>query len=132
MNAMVSNRTQMSIYHGIKRVETDLVGADASAVTQLVGGEVRHDITKHIDLGLQSTWSYNNATKTGEWSYGPSLGFSPEKNIWISLGWNFKGFSDQDFEAARHKERGPYIKLRAKFDQNTAKGLISAFGLGTE
>ncbi|MEL7112997.1 MAG: hypothetical protein AAGK93_08685, partial [Pseudomonadota bacterium] len=65
-------------------------------------------------------------------SFGPSVGFSPEDNIWVSLGWNVSGFDDADFEAAKYRNEGPYIKLRAKFDQNTAKGLIKKLGLGAE
>jgi len=132
LNAMISKQTQASLYHGIKRVESDFDGVHSTAVTHLVGGEVRHDVTQHFDLGFQATWSENNATRTGEWSYGPSIGFSPEKNIWVSVGWNASGFEDQDFEAARYRQKGPYIKLRAKFDQNTAKGLIRTLGLGAE
>lgn len=132
MNAMVTDKTQISVYHGIKRVETDFEGAHATAVTQLVGAEVRHDITQQIDFGFQATWSHNDATQTGQWSYGPSVGLSPVDNLWVSFGWNATGFEDNDFEAARYRHEGPYIKLRAKFDQNTAKGLIKALGLGAE
>ncbi|MEO1553360.1 MAG: hypothetical protein AAFR82_05450 [Pseudomonadota bacterium] len=130
MNAMVTDRTQLSVYHGIKRVETDFEGAHASAVTHLVGAELRHDITQQIDFSFQTTWSHNDATQTGQWSYGPSIGLSPVDNLWVSFGWNATGFEDSDFEAARYRHEGPYIKLRAKFDQNTAKGLIKALGLG--
>ncbi|MEM7458357.1 MAG: hypothetical protein AAF331_02735 [Pseudomonadota bacterium] len=132
MNAMVTDKTQLSVYHGIKRVETDFEGAHATAVTHLVGAEVRHDITQQIDFGFQTTWSHNDATRTGEWSYGPSIGLSPVDSLWVSFGWNATGFEDKDFEAARYRHEGPYIKLRAKFDQNTAKGLIKALGLGAE
>ena len=132
MNAMVTDKTQVSVYHGIKRVETDFEGAHATAVTQLVGAEVRHDITQQIDFGFQTTWSHNDATQTGHWSYGPSVGLSPVDNLWVSFGWNATGFEDNDFEAARYRHEGPYIKLRAKFDQNTAKGLIKALGLGAD
>lgn len=130
VNAMLSKKSQLSVYHGIKRVETEFEGAQATALTHLFGAEVRHDLTKRVDIGFQSTWSHNNATETAQWSYGPSIGFSPTDNVWVSLGWNVAGFEDDDFEAARYKEEGPYIKLRAKFDQNTAKGLIKALGFG--
>jgi hypothetical protein len=48
----------------------------------------------------------------------------------MSVGWNAAGFEDADFEAARYKQQGPYIKLRAKFDQNTVRGLVERLGLG--
>ncbi len=132
VNAMVSKRTQVSAYHGVKYVETEFNGASASGVTNLIGGEVRHDITKSIDLGFHGTWTSGEASGTEAWSYGPSAGFSPDKNVWVSVGWNVKGFEDEDFEAARYTQQGPYIKLRAKFDQNTVKGLVKKLGLGAE
>ncbi|NQY97124.1 MAG: DUF11 domain-containing protein [Henriciella sp.] len=130
LNAMVTKRTQLSVYHGVKHVETEFNGARASGFTHLIGGEVRHDITKKFDLGFQATWTSGEASQTEAWSYGPSVGFSPEKNVWISVGWNASGFDDDDFEAAKYKQEGPYIKLRAKFDQNTIKNIARDLGLG--
>ena len=127
---MVSKRTQVSVYHGIKHVETEFNGAKSSGFTHLLGGEVRHDVTKKFDLGFQATWTSGEVSGTETWSYGPSVGFSPEKNVWISVGWNASGFDDTDFEAAKFKQEGPYIKLRAKFDQNTIKSLVEDLGLG--
>jgi uncharacterized repeat protein (TIGR01451 family) len=132
VNAMVTKQTQVSLYHGFKHVETEFEGAQASGTTHLIGAEVRHDVYKGVDIGLQTTWSSSDASRTETWSFGPSVGFSPDKNVWVSLGWNVSGFGDADFEAAKYRNEGPYIKLRAKFDQNTAKGLLSSLGLGTE
>ena len=101
-------------------------------MTQLIGGEVRHDLSPKIDVGFQTTWASGSESGTDTWSYGPSLGFTPQQNIWVSVGWNATGFEDDDFEAARYKQQGPYLKLRAKFDQNTAKGVLKSLGLGAE
>ena len=131
-NMMVSDQTQASFYHGIKYVETEFAGAKADGVTNLVGAEVRHDITKTIDLGLQGTWTSGEASGTDKWSIGPSIGVTPAENVWVSVGWNVTGFEDEDFEAARYTRSGPYIKLRAKFDQNTLKGVVKKLGLGAE
>ncbi len=130
VNAMLTKRTQLSVYHGIKHVETTFNGARASGFTHLIGGEVRHDLSEKIDLGFQATWTAGDASNTEAWSYGPSLGFSPEKNVWISVGWNAAGFNDDDFEAAKYKQEGPYIKFRAKFDQTTIKTIAQELGLG--
>lgn len=130
VNAMVSDRTQVALVHGVKHVKADFNGVSASGWTHLVGGELRHDITKKIDVGFQATWTSGEASNTDAWSFGPSVGYSPQKNIWMSVGWNAAGFEDSDFEAARYKQQGPYIKLRAKFDQNTVRGLVERLGLG--
>ncbi len=132
VNAMLTRRTQVSVYHGIKHVRTEFNGAKARGFTHLLGGEVRHDVTQKVDLGFQATWTSGEASGTETWSYGPSVGFSPDKNVWISVGWNVAGFDDTDFEAAKYKQEGPYIKLRAKFDQNTIKGLAQSLGLGAQ
>jgi uncharacterized repeat protein (TIGR01451 family) len=132
VNAMVTDQTQISVYHGIKHVDAEFEGASASGTTNLIGAEIRHDVTKTVDIGLQTTWSSNDGSGTAAWSFGPSIGVSPKDNVWVSLGYNVSGFEDEDFEAARYRNEGPYIKLRAKFDQNTARGLINALGFGQE
>lgn len=132
VNAMVTDQTQVSVYHGIKHVEAEFAGATASGTTHLVGAEVRHDVTKKIDLGLQTTWSSNDGSGTQAWSFGPSIGITPKENVWVSLGYNVSGFEDEDFEAAKYRSEGPYIKLRAKFDQNTAKTVLRSLGFDRE
>ena len=54
-----------------------------------------------------------------QFSAGPSVGFSPIENSWISIGYNVIGFRDQDFDAARYTAQGVIVKLRVKFDQTT-------------
>ncbi|MEM9376730.1 MAG: hypothetical protein AAGA72_10950, partial [Pseudomonadota bacterium] len=129
VNAMLTPQTQLALYHGVKRVEIDFEGTRQTGITHLIGTEMRHDISPQIDLGIQATWSASDASETGTWSFGPSVGFSPQSNLWLTLGWNVSGFEDDDFEAARNKAQGPYIKLRAKFDQSSMKSLIGKLGL---
>ena len=130
INAMLGARTQGSLYHGLKYVEAEYVGAHASGFTHLLGGELRHDLTPKLDVGLQAFWTSVEASQTQSWAIGPSLGFTPKPNVWISFGWNIEGFEDADFEAGEYTRSGPYIKLRAKFDQDTFKGLVAGLGLG--
>ncbi|MEL6665001.1 MAG: hypothetical protein AAFQ24_02620 [Pseudomonadota bacterium] len=128
VNAMVTDQTQVSLYHGIKHVDAEFAGATASGTTHLIGAEVRHDVSKKVDLGLQTTWSSNDGSGTQAWSFGPSIGVTPKENVWVSVGYNVSGFEDEDFEAAKYRSEGPYIKLRAKFDQNTAKNVLQSLG----
>ncbi len=130
LNTMLTERTQVSFYHGIKYVEAEFEGFKTSGFTHLAGTEIRHDITPKFDIGLAATWTSGEATHTSEWAFGPSLGFTPRDNFWVSFGWNVSGFEDRDFKAAEYTRSGPYIKLRAKFDQDSIKGLIHSLGLG--
>ena len=56
-------------------------------------------------------------------SLGLDVGTTIAKNMWVSVGYNFAGFADDDFSASRHTAQGPYIKIRIKADQDTFKDL---------
>ncbi len=131
LNTMLTKRTQLALYHGLKYAKTEFEGAEASGWTHLLGGEVRHDVTRKLDLGLHGYVWHGETTGTTEWAFGPSIGYSPAKNVWASLGYNIQGFKDEDFEAAEYTRDGVFLKVRAKFDQDTVKGLINDLGLGT-
>ena len=60
-----------------------------------------------------------------DWSAGLSVGHSFAKNVWLSLGYNFAGFEDEDFAQARYTVNGPYIQFRIKFDQESIKQLAT-------
>lgn len=112
-------RNQWSFYYGAKYVQDSFDGVDYDGYTDLIGLEVRHDLRDWLDIGLQA--SSLNAWEEGAhaYSFGPQVGASPVTNGWITLGWNVKGFTDRDFDAARYTAQGPYLQLRFKFDQNT-------------
>ena len=96
-----------------------------SGWTHLLGGEVRHDITPKIDIGLRGSVLAASATKTSAYAIGPSVGFSPRKNVWMSAGYNFTGFDDRDFEDAAYSRKGAFMKLRMKLDQSDLDGLLN-------
>lgn len=120
-------RNQWSLYYGAKYALDTFDGEDYSGFTDLLGVEVRHDIRSWLDVGVQA--SSLNAWTAGSHAYsiGPMVGFSPVTNGWVTLGYNVRGFTDSDFDAARYTAAGPYLQLRFKFDQNTfRKGDLDA------
>jgi hypothetical protein len=126
LNAQATNRLQLSLNHGLKYSAFSADGSDLSGVTQLAGIEARFDLTERLDVGVHAEALYSWNSGAIQYSYGPSIGASPAKNVWLSLGWNFDGFRDADFAAAEYSAAGPYLKLRIKFDQTTARGLLDA------
>ncbi|MGH8494280.1 MAG: OmpA family protein [Moraxellaceae bacterium] len=114
-------RTQWSLYYGAKYALDTFDGVDYSGYTDILGLEVRHDIKTWLDIGLQASTLNSWSTGTRSYSFGPQIGGSPVKNGWVTLGWNLRGFSDKDFDAARYSAQGPYLQLRFKFDQNSFK-----------
>ena len=123
-NTRLGARTQAELSYGIKYQEAQMLGRDSSGVIQFAGSEVRYDLTQTFDIGLAASVLHDNRTGTADYAIGPSVGFTPAHNAWVSVGYNFAGFDDADFDAAAYARRGSYIKLRVKFDQQTADGLL--------
>jgi len=124
MNTMVADNWQLSTNYGVKHVRTDIAEQEFKSWSHLVGAETRFDLTEKIDIGLRGQLMTTSGLGTKEFSYGPSIGISPVKNVWINAGYNVQGFKDRDFEAAEYSRKGVYLQMRVKFDQHTAKGLL--------
>jgi uncharacterized repeat protein (TIGR01451 family) len=116
----LNQRNQGSLYYGSKYSFDQYDGADYKGYSDLLGIDLRHDFTNYlIDMGLHADMLHSWNAHNYKYAVGPTLGISPGKNAWITVGYNFKGFYDRDFEQARYTASGPYIKFRIKFDQNT-------------
>ena len=124
VNTKVTDRLQATANYGVKNVRREIAGQQLSSWNHLLGGEARFDVTERIDIGLRGSFLTSEGTDTAEYSFGPSIGVTPVKNLWLSLGYNFEGFKDDDFEAAEFSREGVYLQMRLKFDQDTARGLL--------
>ena len=123
-NAQVSDRWQLTGNWGVKHVQTDLLGESLSSWSHLVGAETRYDITDWLDVGARAQIMKTDGVDGLAYSFGPNVGVSPVDNVWISAGYNVEGYEDDDFEAAEYSRKGPYIQIRLKFDQDSARGLL--------
>ena len=124
MNTMVADNWQLSTNYGVKHVRTDIADQKFKSWSHLLGAETRFDLTEKIDIGLRGQLMSTSGIGTKEFSYGPSIGVTPVKNVWINAGYNVVGFKDTDFEASEYSRKGVYLQMRIKFDQHTAKGLL--------
>ena len=48
---------------------------------------------------------------------------TPFDNSNVTLGYNFVGFEDRDFEEARYTRSGPFLTFKLKVDQTSFQGL---------
>jgi hypothetical protein len=123
-NMRLGDRAQVALSHGLKFQEADIAGSVSSGVTQFAASELRLDLTERFDVGFAASALFDHATGTADYAFGPSIGFTPVENAWISLGYTVSGFHDADFEAAEFSRNGAYIKVRVKFDEQTAQSLL--------
>jgi uncharacterized repeat protein (TIGR01451 family) len=116
-------RSEISLFWGSRYVSEKLGNEDIGGWSNLVGADFRFDLSDTIDIGLAGTVRAGLGGDSLAWSAGPNVGFTPFENGWVSIGWNFAGFHDRDFEEARYTRSGPYVTMRLKFDQLSLEGL---------
>ena len=126
LNNTFGYQHQLSLQYGARYVLDTIDEQRFKGFTDLIGAEYRYDITPHWDIGARASTlaSYNSNVRYA--SYGVMAGHSPIKNVWISLGYNFKGFYDKDFDGAESRVKGVVLDFRIKFDQHSAKQLFAS------
>ncbi len=118
---------QLSTQYGFKYVDETIDNIAYNGIIDLVGAQFRHHLTPTWDWGVQVQRLYDYELKDSRHSVGFSIGLIPQKNVWISLGFNIAGFTDNDFDAAGYSAQGIYLKLRIKADQDSLRELKSYF-----
>lgn len=123
-NYLLGSDTQLALQYGAKYVVDNFDSDEYRGFTDLYGMEIRHDISPRWDVGLQGSVYRSGQADVSEQSYGVSVGYSMARNVWMSLGYNFSGFDDDDFHAAEYTSKGVFLKYRVKFDQFTARSIL--------
>jgi uncharacterized repeat protein (TIGR01451 family) len=126
-NYQPHHKLQVALQYGAKYVFDTFDDRSYSGYTDLTGFDLRYDISRRWDAGLHV--SLLHAWDAGQMDYrtGCSVGYAVMKNMWVSLGYNFTGFRDEDFSAADYTAAGPFLKMRIKFDQQSVKEMVSWF-----
>jgi uncharacterized repeat protein (TIGR01451 family) len=120
-------RVQVALQYGAKYVFDTIDGECYTGYTDLTGLELRYDLSSQWDVGLHGGALHSWEPGTMEYRTGISIGYSLFKNTWLSVGYNFTGFEDEDFSAADFTAAGPFVKFRLKFDQQSVKEMVDWF-----
>jgi opacity protein-like surface antigen len=91
----------------------------------LLGGRVTYDVSNRWSVGglftvLQDTGGAR------QHAYGVEIGYVLMDNLWATLGYNWRGFSDQDLSGSDYTNRGWVLGLRYKFDEDLFRGKDAA------
>jgi uncharacterized repeat protein (TIGR01451 family) len=115
--------TQISLQYGSKYVLDTFGADDYSGYTDLFGAEVRKYLNSKWDVASNVYVLHSWESEVKDFSYGLSFGYLLADNVWVSLGYNFEGFKDEDFSGSEYTSKGLFFKFRMKFDQDTVKAL---------
>ncbi|HSN18638.1 MAG TPA: hypothetical protein VLV87_10575, partial [Gammaproteobacteria bacterium] len=125
-NYTLDDHYQVSLYYGSKYARFAFATGSYTGYTDLIGGEFRYDIKPKWDLGFLVNREDSYSANVVRYSYGIETGWDVGTNMWLSLGYNFQGFYDQDFTANHYTAKGVFLRFRFKFDQDTVKEMATA------
>jgi hypothetical protein len=114
---------QLGLQYGVRYVSSTFEGDQYEGISDIAGFDARRQLTRRFDLGAHVAALHSWESDVMDYSAGFDVGATFAKNVWISVGYNFAGFRDDDFSASRHTAQGPYLKIRIKADQDTFKDL---------
>ncbi|MBU6437007.1 MAG: hypothetical protein KGQ77_05715, partial [Betaproteobacteria bacterium] len=105
-----------------KNVDEVLVGVPDAYSARLVDGRLMYDITNRWTVGTHASLLQGQGG-TKQYATGLEGGFVVIDNLMLVLGHTWRGFSDRDLAAENYTNRGWYLALRYKFDENLFSGL---------
>lgn len=91
--------------------------------TDLIGFDLRRGLRGRWDVGVNTSIYHSYQSKVIDYGAGLDVGFNLATNMWLTLGYNFVGFHDEDFSQARYTAQGPYLRFSIKADQRTLKDI---------
>ena len=90
------------------------------SLLQQLSARVTYDFADRYDVSVTGAALFEGAFKRPLYSAGVELGYLMGKNVWLSVGYNFLGYDEEDLGAGHHE--GGYFRIRMKFDE----GLFNA------
>ena len=111
----------LSGHYAGKYTEYDAQGIASDNTAHAVYARGLYDISERWDIGLQAGTYWNKQANDLAYLVGAEVGYSPMTNLWLSLGYNFMGFEDEDIAYDDTTIEGAYFRLRFKFDEDLFK-----------
>ena len=91
-----------------------------------MGGRATWEFAPKWDVSLAMSTLFGDSTKSRQYGVGIEVGYLVATNLWVSAGYNVTGYKDAELSGADYTARGPFIRLRYKFDES----LLEAQGAG--
>lgn len=124
-NYLFDRANQLAVHYGVKQIRDNIESLVYRNLLMALGTEYRHDISPKWDWGLRFSVLYDTNLSAYTHSEGLSLGYNWARNIWASVGYNRRGYSEADFTSAGYTAEGPYLKLRIGLDQRTSRDVLA-------
>lgn len=122
INKQINDDFEVGLHHGIQHIMSSNDAEQQEDSTVDVGLiEAKYKLSKMWAVGAHAGYSRDWENDNIEKVAGVSVSASPAKNTKISLGYNFEGFTDNEFDTSSYTAEGFFTQILYKFDQETLK-----------
>ena len=85
--------------------------------TSLLVSRLVYDIGDRFDIGAEMRVARGHESETVQKGGAVELETRVQKDLWVGVGWSFDSFN-ADLIGENYEGKGPFIKIRMKFDEN--------------
>lgn len=93
-------------------------GISSTSSAHLLSFRTLYNIAEKWDVGFLTSALFSGLVRSLQYGVGAEVGYNAAKNLWVSAGYNVTGFQDDDLSSGEYTNRGPYVRLRYKFDED--------------
>lgn len=119
---LVSRPWIIEAHYAGKWLDERYTGTGSKYAAHLLGARSTYDVTEKWDVGLIGNTLLSQVGKSRQYGVGLETGYRVKSNLWLSLGFNFSGFSDKDLVDTDYTNKGVFVRLRFKFDEKIFSG----------
>jgi large repetitive protein len=94
---------------------------NSSYSAHLLSARADYDIGTDWTVGFNTGALFSGGLRSLQGALGLEFGRVLTKNLWLSVGYNHFGFRDDDLAPDGFTDKGVFLRLRYKFDENTLK-----------
>jgi len=110
---------QLRLHYAWKKSFEQGDSAPGRTSAQLLSARVTKDLNSRLNLSLLGSMLWGDGSQHG---LGVELGYVLRQNLLLSVGYNLFGFNDVDLSSDEWTQRGLYMRLRFKFDEDLLNG----------
>jgi uncharacterized repeat protein (TIGR01451 family) len=104
--------------YAAKWVSDNSNGLSTKSTSHLVSGRVIWDLAPRWDISVSASTLLGKGTQSKHYGLGLELGFMVMENLWVSGGYNLFGYRDDDLASGEYTNKGVFVRLRYKFDED--------------
>jgi hypothetical protein len=104
--------------YAAKRVNEASNGLASKTNAQLVGARAIWEVAPRWDVAINTSTMFSQGKSSKQYGLGVELGFMVMENLWLSAGYNWFGYKDADLTASDYTNKGAFVRLRYKFDED--------------